>query len=73
MSKGPRQPPAESVNRPRANGRESNLSALIEHCTAAQSIADAAGERFLSYMLSMTIQAARSLRPDAGSEPDAAS
>lgn len=35
------------------------LAQLLEHCVAAQTIADAQGERFLSYMLAMTIQAAR--------------
>ncbi len=39
--------------------RNDQLRALIEHCTAAQTIADVQGEKFLAYMLAMTIQAAR--------------
>lgn len=36
-----------------------DLPTLIDHLTAAQTIADARGEAFLSYMLAMAIQAAR--------------
>lgn len=46
-----------------ANGPEKRrideLAALVDHCKAAQVIADAQGDRFLSYMLAMTIQAAQ--------------
>ena len=44
--------------------RMEQLGALVDHCTAAQTIADAQGDKFLSYMLAMTIQAAQgSMRP----------
>jgi hypothetical protein len=40
------------------------LVKLVDHCTAAKEIADSLGDSFLSYMLSMSIQAARSeMRP----------
>ena len=39
--------------------RIDQLVTLVGHCTAAQAIADAQEDRFLSYMLAMTIQAAR--------------
>lgn len=44
--------------------RIEQLGALVDHCTAAQTIADAQGDKFLSYMLAMTLQAARgAMRP----------
>ncbi len=44
--------------------RLNQLGTLVDHCTAAQAIADAQGDKFLSYMLAMTIQAARgAMRP----------
>ena len=44
--------------------RIEQLGARVNHCTAAQAIADAQGDKFLSYMLAMTIQAANgAMRP----------
>lgn len=44
--------------------RVDQLVALVDHCTAAIEIAEATGDKFLVYMLSMTVQAARiELRP----------
>ena len=50
---------APHVGHETQNRRVKQFEALIEHCTAAQIIADGEGDRFLSYMLAMTIQAAR--------------
>lgn len=41
------------------------MVALVDHCTAALAIAEARGDRFLMYMLSMTLQAARNHLPRA--------
>lgn len=47
-------------------GRLDQLVTLVDHCTAAKEIAESLGDTFLSYMLSMTIQAARGeMRPKA--------
>jgi hypothetical protein len=44
--------------------RLDRLIEIVDHCTAARSIAESAGDTFLSYMLAMTIQAARTeMRP----------
>ena len=44
--------------------RVDQLRTLVDHCTAAQAIAEAQDDKFLSYMLAMTIQAARgAMRP----------
>lgn len=39
--------------------RLDQFKTIVEHCEAAQAIAEAQGDRFLSYMLAMTIQAAQ--------------
>ena len=61
MPKGSR--PLSSVAGAGGDGLEKRrldqLGTLVDHCTAAQAIADAQGDKFLSYMLAMTIQAAR--------------
>ncbi len=43
--------------------RGEQLGKLLDHCTAAQAIAEAQGEKFLAYMLAMTIEAVRAVRP----------
>ena len=55
----PDRPMSSTRVRERPEKRDDQLRALIEHCTSAQTIADGLGEKFLAYMLAMTIQAAR--------------
>ena len=41
------------------------MIAIVDHCTAAKALADGISNRFLAYLLAMTIQEARTnLRPD---------
>lgn len=63
MSKrpAPLSPPVEVADDPFEKRRSRQLDALLDHCLSAQVIADVQGEKFLSYMLAMTIQAARAL------------
>ena len=55
----PDRPLSSTRVRERWEKRDDQLRALIEHCTAAKTIADGQGEKFLAYMLAMTLQAAR--------------
>ncbi|MGD0632829.1 MAG: hypothetical protein ABSA13_00930 [Beijerinckiaceae bacterium] len=58
--------PADVVTVPFEQSRLDQLVALVDHCTAAKEIADVLGDTFLAYMLSMTIQSARTeMRPKA--------
>jgi hypothetical protein len=50
---------ADAVKKPFEQNRLDQLVALVDHCTAAKEIADSLGDTFLAYMLSMTIQSAR--------------
>ncbi len=53
-------------NYPVEKSRLDRLIEIVDHCTAARAIAEAAGDTFLAYMLAMTIQAARTeMRPKA--------
>ena len=46
------------------SSRVDRLVELVDHCTSAMSIAEAMGDTFLVYMLSMSIMAARvEMRP----------
>lgn len=38
--------------------RLNEVAAIVDHCKAALAIANARGDKFLSYMIEMTIQAA---------------
>lgn len=60
MPKGSRSSPVASItiDSPEKQ-RKDQLNKLLDHCAAAQAIADVQGDKFLSYMLAMTIQAAR--------------
>ena len=61
---GPLSSAAPAIGDVSEKKRVDQLVTLIDHCTAAQAIADAQGDKFLSYMLAMTIQAARgAMRP----------
>ena len=45
--------------------RTQQIAAIVDHCTTAKALAEDAGNKFLAYMLAMTIQEARSaLRTD---------
>ena len=55
------QPSSSVRSTGRGRQREAQIEALIDHCFNAKIIADAQDEKFLSYMLAMTIQAARGL------------
>lgn len=59
MPKGPLSSVAPAVGDISEKKRVDQLEKLVDHCNAAQAIADAQGDKFLSYMLAMTIQAAR--------------
>ena len=56
---GPSSSAASAVGDSFERRRLDQLGTLVDHCTSAQAIADAQGDKFLSYMLAMTIQAAR--------------
>ncbi|MDR3462882.1 MAG: hypothetical protein P4L76_11275 [Beijerinckiaceae bacterium] len=56
--------PGDSIKMPLEQSRLDQLVTIVDHCTAAKDIADALGDTFLAYMLSMTIQSARTeMRP----------
>jgi hypothetical protein len=57
---------ADAVDGLFGSSRLDQLVALVDHCAAAKDIAESLNDTFLSYMLSMTILAARSeMRPKA--------
>ena len=69
MGKGPVLPnPQQAAQHAASKTRSNQLLALVEHCTAAQTVADRLGEKFLAYMLAMTIQEAKATL---GREPGA--
>lgn len=45
----------------RPKGGADELGAILDHCTRAQRLAEASGERFLAYLLAMTVEEARGL------------
>ena len=56
--------PADGRDGSNGPSRTETLVAIIDHCGAAKTLADQVGNRFLAYLLAMTIQEARSnLRP----------
>lgn len=58
----PARPDAINEPDPGKNANES-LAALVDHCTAALNIAHTRGDKFLTYMLEMTLQAAQRAGP----------
>jgi hypothetical protein len=43
-----------------AGSRTDRVVAIIDHCAAAKALADEIGNRFLAYLLAMTVQEAQS-------------
>lgn len=56
---GPPYAPASPGAAPELDTRIDHLVALVDHCKAAQDLSDALGDKFLSYLLAMTIQEAQ--------------
>ena len=56
----------DAIKTPFERSRLDQLVTIVDYCTAAKDIADSLGDTFLAYMLSMTIQSARTeMRPKA--------
>ena len=53
----PSAPLSQRIGSLRANPTD-QLAAILDHCTQAKALAEAIGDRFLAYMLAMTIQEA---------------
>ena len=66
MTKRPLVPaPVNSSDGANGSGRSERLVAIVDHCATAKALADGIGDKFLAYLLAMTIQEARAnLRPD---------